>query len=265
MNHRIPPSERQALVDAYPNWYHEIDFGDGVRSTANPPAGNNRFIWQENRTFLDQVDFAGKSVLDIGCWDGMWSFYAEQRGAASVLATDQNTQRWGATRGFEIAHGIFDSKVTYQGDVDIYHAVEKLEGRRFDIVLFLGVYYHLTHAVYAFTQLRHLVNPGGRIIIEGSGIDDTEHAYADFLCGEGPEPERIDASNWTIPSRRWLRDVLTANYFTTVREAFPFKAPRGRILVEATPFEGENTAHYYTPPFGLNQYDPRWRTGGEQA
>ena len=36
---------------------------------------------------LDAVPFHGKSVLDIGCWDGYWSFYAERRGAASVLAT----------------------------------------------------------------------------------------------------------------------------------------------------------------------------------
>lgn len=259
MKKNLTPDQKQALVDSYDNWYHEIDFGDGVKSKGNPDPGNNRYIWEAIREFLGPVDFSGKSVLDIGCWDGMWSFHAEQHGAASVLGTDANSQRWGATRGFEIAHEVFGSNVEYLGDVDIYTAPERLEGRRFDVVLFLGVYYHLSHAVYAFTQLRHLLNPGGTVIVEGSGINDTEHAYADFLNGEGPEPERCDLSNWTIPSRRWMRDVLEMNYFTVKREAFPFDAPRGRILVEAETFEGVNEGHGYRPPFGLHQYDDRWR------
>jgi predicted nicotinamide N-methyase len=40
------------------------------------------------------VDFAGKTVLDIGCWDGQWSFLAENRGAARLLATDDCSQHW---------------------------------------------------------------------------------------------------------------------------------------------------------------------------
>src|SRR5690606_37666209 len=81
-------------VSAYDAWYHEIDFGNGLRSRPKHP---HRDIWNAIENFLAPVDFKGKSVLDIGCWDGQWSFVAEQRGAASVLASDDNSQHWTRT------------------------------------------------------------------------------------------------------------------------------------------------------------------------
>jgi tRNA (mo5U34)-methyltransferase len=248
----------QTLVDGYGEWYHEIDFGNGVRSKALVPSENNRLIWRAISSFLDGIDFAGKTVLDIGCWDGMWSFEAERRGASRVVATDIADQRWGATEGFKLAHSIFQSKVEYVGDVSIYSACERLEQERFDIVLFLGVYYHLTHAVYGFTELRHLVADEGIAVVEGSAVNDQENANAAFLYGDGSEPERCDPSNWTIPTRRWVLDVLGSCYFKVVREEFPFDGPRGRMLVEAKAWTHRNERHVYRPPFGLHRYDDRW-------
>lgn len=250
-----PAVALQETVDAYPDWYHAFDFGNGVKSKPRYPYPE---IWQATERFLDAVDFRGKTVLDIGCWDGYWSFYAERRGARSVLATDMSTQRWGATRGFEIAHEIYNSRVRYQGNLSVYDIVSL--GSRFDIILFLGVYYHLTHLVTGITALRHTVEEGGLLLVEGSAINNTEKSYMEFLYGKGDEPERIDTSNWTTPTRRCLRDILSANYFEVLREEFPFDAPRGRVLMEAKPVIRDDRNYIYPPPFGLQQYDPRWRT-----
>jgi tRNA (mo5U34)-methyltransferase len=76
-------------------WYHEFDFGDGLYARVNTPdAASHRALWRFIQSKLDEINFTDKTVLDIGCWDGYWSFYAERRGAKRVLATDDSGQNW---------------------------------------------------------------------------------------------------------------------------------------------------------------------------
>ena len=59
-------------------------------------------------------DLSGRTVLDIGAYDGFYSFEAERRGAARVLATDSWTWNWpgsDARRNFDLAHDVLESKV----------------------------------------------------------------------------------------------------------------------------------------------------------
>ena len=76
----------QARLDAMA-WHQAIDFGDGL--VARPER------LQETRQFADALfqglDLRGKSVLDVGAWNGAYSFAAEARGARRVLATDHFT------------------------------------------------------------------------------------------------------------------------------------------------------------------------------
>jgi tRNA (mo5U34)-methyltransferase len=264
--------ELKARIENYGAWYHEIDFGHGVISRPKYPHFD---IWQEIEKFLQPVDFNGKTVLDIGCWDGRWSFLAERRGATNVLASDDNTQHWTKTatgvgidpsrpcEGFVIAREALGSKVDYRGDVNVYE-LERL-GQRFDIVLCLGVFYHLTHLMYALTQLRHAVKPGGVVILEGAGINDHKKSSMDFLYGPDDgfggtvESERKDPSNWCIPTIRCLHDMLNACYFDVPRLDFHRQdAVRGRVRMEARPIVVNNQQHVYRPPFGLSQYDTRF-------
>ena len=259
-------------------WYHEFDFGDGVKTK---PLSDFSFLWKKTEEFLARAGFKGKSVLDIGCWDGYWSFFAERAGAARVLATDKNSQRWiidaqgfrpaapADNPGFRLAHEFYRSRVEYNGDTSVYD-LDRVEGR-FDIVLFLGVYYHLTHPTYAFTQIRHKLNPGGEVIVEGAALNDDKRSFAEYYYGkEGEEQYRLsDPSNWFVPSRRCLKDMLRANYLEIVDECFVpqpearFKTARyGRALVRARAVEKADSAHLYEPQFGLAQYDPRFQPGG---
>ncbi|MDB6168008.1 MAG: Methyltransferase type 11 [Verrucomicrobia bacterium] len=275
----MPPailtSDLRARVENFDAWYHEIDFGNGVRSQPKHP---HHDIWKAIDQFLAPLDFRGKTVLDVGCWDGAWSFLAERRGAASVLATDDNSQHW--TRvpagigtnespepgpGFQLAREALGSRVAYRGDVSAYH-LDRL-GERFDVVLFLGVFYHLTHLMSALTQLRHAVKPGGVVILEGAAINDHKKSSMDFLYGPEDgfggtlEPERADPSNWSIPTIRCLHDMLNACYFDVKRLEFqPQEYIRGRVLMEARPVVFSNPQHIYRPPFGLDRYDTRFAT-----
>src|SRR5262249_3942805 len=115
---------------------------------------------------LGAVDFRGTSVLDVGCWDGYWSFFAEKRGAASVLAADDFSQNWASAAGVELAKELLGSKIEIDPRRSVYDLASL--GRRFDVVMFLGVYYHLLDPFHAFAQLRHCCHERTVVLIEGA-------------------------------------------------------------------------------------------------
>jgi len=93
---------------------------------------------------VDEIPFQGKTVLDIGCWDGAWSYLAEQKGAARVLGVDDPSFRWGGLDGYEYLHDHFQSKAEW-----VKGNVYDLPPERFDIVLCYGVLYHLSDPLLA--------------------------------------------------------------------------------------------------------------------
>src|SRR5437899_838495 len=97
------------------NWVHTIDLGRGlVTSGAWPPS-------PLIRTAFDALEFTGKKVLDVGCWDGLWSFEAERRGAREVYATDCVSQRPHRDQPtFALARQILESGVRYYPDLSAY-------------------------------------------------------------------------------------------------------------------------------------------------
>ena len=111
---RPPRSVIQQRIDSI-HWYHEFDFGDGLcAKVKTPDAESHRALWRFIQSKLDGIEFKDKTVLDIGCWDGYWSFYAERRGAKSVLATDDSGQNWAGEAGFLLAKELLKSNVESQ-------------------------------------------------------------------------------------------------------------------------------------------------------
>ena len=127
-------------------WHHSIRlFPDLVTRGAKTP----EFLSAECGCVLGPLDLRGRSVLDIGTWNGHFAFEAAQRGAADVTATDSYCWRRPDFRGRET----FDLARSCLGLDDRVHAVEidptELPGplQPFDVVLFLGVFYHLYQPV----------------------------------------------------------------------------------------------------------------------
>ena len=87
----------------------------------------------------------GRTVLDVGAWDGFYSFEMERRGAAKVLATDHfcwGGNGWATQDGFNLAREALGSKVEDE-HLDVLDLSPEAVGGTYDIVLFLGVLYHL--------------------------------------------------------------------------------------------------------------------------
>src|SRR5204862_763819 len=133
--------ELQARADGI-RWWHSIDLGHGIVTRGVDAAQAERL----SRLHLPS-SLSGRSVLDIGAWDGFFSFEAERRGAARVVATDYYAWHglgWGTGNGkagFELARQTLRSRVE-DVDIDVMELTPERIGT-FDVVLFLGVLYHV--------------------------------------------------------------------------------------------------------------------------
>jgi tRNA (mo5U34)-methyltransferase len=148
-------------VDAL-RWYHRIDLGQGVvtHGVDNSPE-------RLARAHLP-TDLAGRAVLDIGAWDGFFSFEAERRGAARVVAADHYAWHgtgWGTGQGkagFQLAREVLRSRVE-DVDIDVMDLSPERVGS-FDVVLFLGVLYHLPNPLLALERVASVTR--GMLILE---------------------------------------------------------------------------------------------------
>jgi tRNA (mo5U34)-methyltransferase len=135
-------------VSALP-WFHRIDLGNGIITPGQDIDGQAKIEFNKIPT-----DLRGKTVLDIGAWDGLFSFEAERRGAARVLATDSfcwNGQGWGSKACFELARKALQSRVEDM-DIDVMEISPERVGL-FDVVFLLGVLYHLRHPLLALEKV----------------------------------------------------------------------------------------------------------------
>jgi tRNA (mo5U34)-methyltransferase len=263
----------QSRIDAI-DWYHEFDFGNGLVAKSSLDDERRRELSAFIRSWLDGIDFAGKTVLDIGCWDGYWSFYAEQRGAARVLATDDAEQNWAGDSGLRLAKELYGSTIDINTQLSVYD-LTKLQ-TRFDIILCLGVYYHLIDPFYAFAQIRHCCHEQSIVVFEGevrSGLPPESGIYRTGIYNFSDSNDArfrptpillaglLEAAYFTIEFEAFLKRAIRAfktEEFKTDDKTRDTKDAHNRILLICRPYQGENRCFWYRPPFGLHHYDTRW-------
>lgn len=154
----VTDADARALIAAYPRWYHRIEVRPGVITP-----GVNDSPLQLQMLELP-ADCSGMRVLDIGARDGFFSFELERRGA-DVLAVDYMPAE---RTGFPIAAQLLGSRVVFR-QANIYHLTPAELGT-FDLVLFLGLLYHLPDPIRAIRIVRGLCT--GRMYLETLVIDE---------------------------------------------------------------------------------------------
>ena len=176
------------------------------------------------RRFGLPLDLTGQTVLDIGAWDGYFSFEAEKRSAALVVASDMALTQpskdrleqgnWGANKGFRLAHHILGSKVRFIessvfkideavrqaatntiGDLD-----EKEYPLSYDVTLFYGVLYHLIEPFLALQKLA--------LVTKGVALVETAISKGAGLTMELRPGFDNDPTNWWYPTIACLQEML---------------------------------------------------------
>ncbi|TIO63918.1 MAG: DUF1698 domain-containing protein, partial [Mesorhizobium sp.] len=143
-------AEIRRRIDALGPWFHNMELA-GVETAPDHFLGNYPLVkWQK---FADAIpaDLSGKSVLDIGCNAGFYSIEMKKRGADRVLGIDFDVDYLTQARfAAEIAECDIEFRQLSVYDVGAL-------GETFDIVLFMGVLYHLRHPLLALDLIREHV------------------------------------------------------------------------------------------------------------
>lgn len=224
------PEEIRRTIAMYP-WHHRIDLGNGIIT----PGISDTFGLLEKIGLPANLE--GKTVLDIGACDGFFSFEAERRNAKRVLAIDL-PQGWG-TNGyqdfkckFDFVHAVLNSRVESE-PLDVYDLSVERVGR-FDLVLFLGVLYHLKHPLLALEKIFSVT--AGQLILE-THIDlvDLSIPAAAFY----PDDElNNDCSNWWGPNEALVIAMLKTVGFKRIEKihSYTYKGKKqGRAVFHAYP------------------------------
>ena len=144
------PETIRERASALGDWFHNLDL-KGVRTAPNHflyDYPNNKFSAFAHAL---PADLNGKSVLDIGCNGGFYSLEMKRRGAARVLGVDSD-ERYLAQARF--AAEVSEADIEFR-NLSVYD-VARL-GETFDVVLFMGVFYHLRHPLLALDLLHEHV------------------------------------------------------------------------------------------------------------
>src|SRR5205823_2308884 len=80
----LAPAAKRRLVEEVQAWHHSIDLGDGVITPGGKTPAHHHYDLERLRL----PDLKDKSVLDVGAWDGYYTFMAEGAGARRVVALD---------------------------------------------------------------------------------------------------------------------------------------------------------------------------------
>lgn len=233
----------EEVLEECPEWFHSIELAPGVVTPGR------RSVETQNRELrlLRLPDLRGKSVLDVGAYDGFFSFAAERLGATRVVALDhyvwsvdmaaymadwRESKRSGVPppaphesrhwrpeelpgrKPFDLARRALGSKV--EPVIGDFMTMDLESLGQFDVVLFLGVLYHMENPLAAVRRLHKVTAPDGMAVIETEAID-IPGLGGRPCCEFFPAGElNNDASNWWAPNAKAVEDLCRAAGFRDV-------------------------------------------------
>jgi tRNA (mo5U34)-methyltransferase len=219
--------ELQREIDALGPWFHNLHLPGGVQTAPDHFIGGDfpRFKWEQIRGCIPQ-DLSGWRVLDVGCNAGFYSFELARRGA-SVLAIDMEplylTQARWAARQF----GLQD-RVEFR-EMQVYEFARTSE--QFDLVWFMGVFYHLRYPLLALDILAQRTK---RMMVFQTLAMPGEEVYPDTLDHPITEREPLldagwpkmafiehkfsgDRTNWWVPNHAGIEAMLRSSGLQVVQ------------------------------------------------
>jgi tRNA (mo5U34)-methyltransferase len=211
----------QQRVAELGEWFHNLNLG-GVQTAPNHFLGDYpRIKWQNFSSAIPE-NLAGKSVLDIGCNAGFYSIEMKRRGAERVVGIDSDEKYLAQAR---FAAKVSNAEIEFR-NLSVYRVADLRE--QFDLVLFMGVLYHLRHPLLALELLHeHVV---ADLLVTQSllrGSPENMNVPADFPFWEEEifnrdEFPRMyfvenrfanDPTNWWIPNRACFEAMLRSAGF----------------------------------------------------
>lgn len=218
---RMSSESMKRRIEELGPWFQNIEL-DGVPTAPDHFLGN--YPADKWRRFAHALpaDLSGKTVLDIGCNAGFYCIEMKRRGADRVLGIDFDDAYLAQARFAAEVAGV-DIELRRLSVYDVARL-----GERFDVVLFMGVLYHLRHPLLALDLIREHVT-GGLLVFQsmqrGSSalieIEGDYHFWNEGLFDEPGFPRlhfvehryANDPTNWWIPNRACAEAMLRSAGF----------------------------------------------------
>lgn len=144
-------TDLQARIDELGPWFHNLHFPDGTQTAPDHPLGDfPSFKWQAIAPHIPD-DLTGWTALDIGCNAGFYTFRLAERGAR-VTAIDVDPHYLDQARWAAEQFGVED-RVEFRL-AQVYDLAR--EGEQYDLVWFMGVFYHLRYPLLALDIVARL-------------------------------------------------------------------------------------------------------------
>jgi len=222
-------SEMKARIESFGEWFHNLTL-QGVETAPNHFLGDFPNVKWQHLKDLVPAGLHGCSVLDIGCNAGFYSLEMKRRGAERVVGIDYD-ERYLAQARFasEVSHLDVEYRRMSVYDVGDLH-------EKFDIVLFLGVLYHLRYPLLALDLIReHVVRD--KLYFQSlmrRGLRDMEVAPDYPFSEQSIFEERCypalsfvencyshDPTNWWIPNHACAKAMLRSAGFRIIASPEP--------------------------------------------
>ena len=217
-------TDLRAKIASVPYWYHRITLPGGLVTPGWAPLAPERYQIPK--------DLTGLRNLDVGAWDGYWTFEALARGAKEVLAIDDFSDsldaahavprpRWETFNLCRNALGYSEDRCSGK-EMNIYDVSPETVGT-FDAVFFFGTLYHLRHPLLALDKLATVCT--GTILVESAVCDDYSpyrglgHGYGEqqMVMEFYPDKQLGDnPTNWWAPTLDCLGHMVRAAGFDDV-------------------------------------------------
>ena len=193
-------------------WYHVIEVAPGLRTP-----GMQAYVAGQEKVLraMRRIDFKGKTVLDVGCRDGLYSLEAERLGARRVVGIDNDLSR-GAV---ELLLPWLGSRIEMR-QMNLLDLTPAALGT-FDIVLFAGVLYHLRYPFWGLRNLAGVLEEGGTLVLETAVFADANR-YALLHCPTGSE-NPYEPTSVSFFNLKGLRDSLATFGLRAEHEELEFK------------------------------------------
>ena len=207
-------------VRALAPWFHNLNL-QGIQTAPDHFLGDfPRVLWPYVEDVLSDV--SGRTVLDVGCNAGFYALEAKRRGARRVLGIDIDPRYLEQAR---LAAQVLEQEIEFR-QLSVYDVARI--GEKFDVVIFMGVLYHLRHPLLALDLLHdHVV--ADRMILQTMvrGARGTMSVEGDYPFSEEdvfnrPEFPKLhfvekmyaqDPTNWWIPNRSGVEAMLRSSGF----------------------------------------------------
>lgn len=208
-------------IKAAPFWYHKIELPGGITTPGWAPLNVEVYDLPE--------DLTGKRVLDVGAWDGFWTFESLKRGAEYVMAIDdlsdpgdcENDDVPHTWENFDLcAEALGYDETRFKRVTMSLYDLRPWQHGMFDYVLFFGVLYHCRYPLLALDTLVQMMKPEGTMLVETALLDDCS-IYRGGI-GNGYRGEQVVMefyptnelggvyTNWWSPTLRCLGHMMTA-------------------------------------------------------